>query len=285
MNNTNTKKRILKYTFRTLRVLLIALVIYLIMLFFAQKAIIYPGAFFDNPNLSENTVLQLEPINLKSTDNNPVLLYKLAGKKENNKALLIFHGNADSATNIMNRLYNPYVLHNGYDIYGIEYRGFQGMPGLPSEETLLEDSKTVLNYIKEQKKYETLVYYGHSLGTGIAVNLAGYYIPDGLVLEAPFSSLKDMASSLYPFIPRMLINLMVVESYDSFKTLQTIEVPNLLILNAKDDHVIPYKQGQSLYDIAISPNKIFKSYDKGGHSDIYLFNDTSTLRDFLLKIN
>ncbi len=281
MNKQNAFK-ILK---RTLKVFTIAITIYLIMLFFGQNAIIYPGAYFENEKISKNTVLQLKKIDLKSVDGNPIVLYKLASKENNKKALIIFHGNADTATNIINRLYNPYVLYYGYDIYAMEYRGFDGVEGKPSEDKILQDSKEALNYINTQSNYDTIVYYGHSLGCAVAVNLAEEQIPDGLVLEAPFSSLVDMANAWYPLIPKPLLELMVVEDYNSLQALKTIEIPNLLILNAKDDRVIPFEQGKELFEAANSPNKSFKCYDRGGHSDIFLMNDISDLRDFLLKLN
>ncbi len=282
--NITIKQKFVKYSKRFLKVIAIATGVYLLMLFLGQKAIIYPGAYFDNPRLPENSVLQLKKIELAADDGNPIVLYKLASQENNKKALLIFHGNADTAPNIINRLYNPYVLYYGYDIYALEYRGFNGVQGSPSEEKILADSKIAVNFINKEQEYDILVYYGHSLGTGIAVNLVKEAVPDALILEAPFSSLKDMASSLYPFIPKTLVNVMVKENYNSLETLKSIEIPNLLILNAQDDHVIPYTQGKTLYENAKSPNKIFKNYPKGGHSDIFLVNNISDLRDFLLNL-
>ncbi len=279
-------KKLYKYIKRFIKVLIVALILYLLMLYIGQKTVIYPGAYFENEKIPKNSVLQLETIELQnSVDSNPIRLYKLAMREDNQKALIIFHGNADTAPNIINRLYNPYILYYGYDIYAMEYRGFDGVLGSPSEMDILSDSKDVLNYIKGNREYKTIVYYGHSLGTGIAANLVKEKVPDALVLEAPFSSLKDMASSLYPFIPKMLIDLMVRENYDSKSILESTEIPNLLILNAKNDQVIPYQQGELLYKIANSPNKVFKNYDTGEHSNIYLRNDIGDLRDFLLNLN
>ncbi len=278
------KKEVLRLLKRTVRVFGTAIIVYLLMLFFAQKAIIYPGAYFSNSKLPKGSVLQLQQIDLVGLDNNPIKLYKLASPQENTKALLVFHGNADTAENMINRLYNPYVLYFGYDIYAMEYRGFTDVEGTPSEENILSDSKIVMDYI-DKGNYKTTVYYGHSLGTGVAVNLARENTPDALILEAPFSSLKDMAHAMYPFIPRVLVDLMVQEKYDSLETLKNIEIKNILILNAKDDEVIPYEQGKKLYEAANSPGKLFVNYDRGGHNDIFLVNNIGDVQNFLLQLN
>ena len=257
---------------------------FLLFLFLMQRALIYPGAYNNKIDLSKNNLLRLEKIELSAPDDTPIMLYRLGMDRENPKALLLFHGNADTAVNIINRLYNPYVLYHGYDIYAMEYRGFDGSSATPSEDGILMDSKVVLEYLKSLERYGTIVYYGHSLGTAVAINLAKEAVPSALVLEAPFSSLAETAHHYYPLLPVPLIKLLLHDRYDSMQQLQELEIPNVMILHARDDQVVPFEQGASLFAQISSPNKIFADYDMGGHSDIFFINDYKRLRDFLLSV-
>src|SRR3546814_6308969 len=93
------------------------------------------------------------------------------------------------------------------DLLAAGYRGYSGNPGKPSEPGLTADARSLLDWAAaEGYGRERLVYYGESLGTAVAVKIASERPPSALVLEAPPSSIADVAQAHYWYLPvRLLI--------------------------------------------------------------------------------
>src|SRR3546814_2716191 len=84
------------------------------------------------------------------------------------------------------------------DLLAAGYRGYSGNPGKPSEPGLTADARSLLDWAAaEGYGRERLVYYGESLGTAVAVKIASERPPSALVLEAPPSSIADVAQAHY----------------------------------------------------------------------------------------
>ncbi len=118
--------------------------------------------------------------------------------------VLHLHGNAG---NIGHRAYRlgPFKLL-GWGVLLLEYRGYGGNPGQPSEAGLLIDAHAGLAALREMGfSLPEIVVWGESLGTGPAVQLAVEHPVAAVVLVAPFTSITDMARSRYPFVPGELV--------------------------------------------------------------------------------
>jgi hypothetical protein len=175
---------------------------------------------------------------------------------------VFFHGNGDSLYGDVG-VPEPYIAA-GYGFLIAEYRGHSGLPGKPTEQGLYSDGRAYLYVLMAQGvKSEKIILMGHSLGTGVAVQLAGEFEVGGLILLAPYLSMVKMAQMQYPFLP---VSLIALDRFDNEKKIGTVHVP-VLIVNGTADELIPPAQGKRLYELANEP-KEFHSMPGRGHNDV-----------------
>jgi hypothetical protein len=178
--------------------------------------------------------------------------------------LLWFHGNAG---NIGDRLEILMLLHRRFRLHILlfDYRGYGQSEGKPSEEGLYRDARAALAHLRRHSRVQPdrIVYFGQSLGGAVAVELATRESPTGLILEAPFASVRAMGKTVLPFLP---ISLLVGDQFNSLERIAHVRAP-LLILHGDRDEVVPFAQGQDLYRAANQP-KTFLRIPGAGHNDL-----------------
>jgi fermentation-respiration switch protein FrsA (DUF1100 family) len=181
------------------------------------------------------------------------------------ETLVWFHGNAG---NISHRLHNMRQLYDlvGVNVLIFDYRGYGQSEGEPSEAGLYTDAQAALEYIRARGDVDLgrLIYFGRSLGSAVAVELARTRPPYGLVLETPFTSVREMSSRLLPG-PLAII---VPSMFDNLAKIPELRCPKLFIHGDRDE-IVPYEQGRRLYDAAVPP-KAFFTIRGAGHNDTYL---------------
>ena len=165
-----------------------------------------------------------------------------------------FHGNGG---NIGHRLEDLTLLHThlGVSIFLFDYRGYGRSEGRASEQGTYRDATGALDYVlsREDVDPEKIVYFGRSLGSAVAVWLATQRSPYGLILESPFTSVRDMASVAFPRIP---LRLLIPNKYDSLGRIGKLSCP-ILIFHGDRDDVVPISQGRKLYDAANEPRRFY----------------------------
>jgi len=121
--------------------------------------------------------------------------------KPGKPTIVYFHGNAGHLGGRMFKA-DSYVP-NGYGFVLVGYRGYSGNPGQPSESGFYEDGRAVVKtLLKEGVRIEDIVFYGESIGSGTATQMATEYpAARALVLESPFTSTVDVARRIYGFLP------------------------------------------------------------------------------------
>lgn len=183
--------------------------------------------------------------------------------------IVFFHGNADNlAADVP--VAAPY-LHAGYGFVLAEYRGYSGMAGTPSESALYRDAGALLRRLAaDGVDAGHMVLFGHSLGTGVAVEMAAEFHPRGLMLLAPYLSLPKVGQPELPFLP---VSLLALDRFDNEKKIASVHVP-VLIANGAADEVIPPLHGKRLAGLANEP-KEFDSIAGCGHNDA--FDEFATL--------
>jgi len=190
--------------------------------------------------------------------------------------LVWFHGNAG---NISHRVDNIKELHRLLDrrllptIFIFDYRGYGQSAGSHSdlsEEATYRDAEGALAYLRGRHDLAStgLVYFGRSLGAAIAVEAARRHPPAGLILETPFTSIKDMARVTLPLLP---VGALLRTRYDSLSKIREVRVP-LLVLHGDRDDVVPYEQGRRLFEAANQP-KMFYTIRGAHHNDTYIVGD------------
>lgn len=176
---------------------------------------------------------------------NQVLLLESQGERLNiivlnpdqPKAIVYFGGNAEPV--IFNE--QPFTEHfTDHTVYLVNYRGYGGSSGSPSEEGLFADALALYDLIQE--KHGSIVAIGRSLGTGVASYLAAKRELDALILITPYDSVKNVAQARFPIYP---VSLMLRDHFDSLGRVKSIDEPTLVIM-AELDQVIPNAHSQNL---------------------------------------
>jgi hypothetical protein len=190
------------------------------------------------------------------------------------ETLLWFHGNAG---NISHRLDNLRLLHEqvGTAIFLFDYRGYGRSDGQPSERGLYEDARAAVRHLltRHGVSGEDLIYFGRSLGSAVAIDLATEVRPRGLILETPFVSIRALARTL--FGPLAVV---APSSFDNLSKIPKLSCPKLFI-HGDSDSIVPYVQGRQLFEAA-PPPKAFYTIRGGDHNDTYVVGGPNYFRRF-----
>ena len=180
--------------------------------------------------------------------------------------VLVCHGNAG---NISHRLDRALLMHAKLktDVFLFDYRGYGLSEGTPDEQGTYRDARAALRYLITERGIDraNLIVFGESLGAAVALQLALEEPVSALVLEAPFTSIGDMARSVPPFLP---LGRLLRTRYDNLAKVSGLRVP-LLVLHGDRDTTVPFAQGQRLFDAAPEPKRFF-AIPGASHNDTYL---------------
>jgi fermentation-respiration switch protein FrsA (DUF1100 family) len=180
--------------------------------------------------------------------------------------ILFASGNAG---NISHRLDRARLLQARLrtDVLLFDYRGYGRSAGRPDEEGTYRDARAAWRYLAEErgKPAERLVLFGESLGAAVALDLATSRPCRALILESPFTSIRDMAAAVFPFLP---VGPLLHTRYDNLAKIRSLRVP-LLVLHGEADEVVPFAQGRRLFDAAPEPKRFFP-IPLAGHNDTYV---------------
>ena len=195
--------------------------------------------------------------------------------------ILYFHGNAGSLANRAPRVER--FMAQGWGVYMMTYRGYGGGTGSPTETANVADARLAYGaLLLEGVEPASIILYGESLGSGIAVRIATERPVGGVVLDAPYTSIVDVAAQAYPFLP---VRLLLADRYESTKYIAQVRAP-LLILHGERDPVIPVAMGRELFRLANEPKRL-AIFPDGGHSDLYLNGNSAleAMRDWIRGLN
>ena len=246
-----------------LRIAVAVYVLCLLLLFVFQRSLLYYpshtyvslGEARANKSLSEFPVRTADGIDLEAW-------YSPATSKS--YTFVFFHGNGDSLFGD-SEVGDPYIAA-GYGFLIAEYRGYSGLSGKPTEAGLYADARGYIHGLESHGvKSEDIILFGHSLGTGVATQIAEEFHVGGLILLAPYLSIPKMAQVQYPIFPA---EYMVLDRFENFRKMKNVHVP-LLIVNGTLDEVIPPSQGKQLFDIANEPRQ-FNSLPGHHHNDLFM---------------
>ena len=190
--------------------------------------------------------------------------------------MLFFMGDTGSLSDRASE-FAPY-FKQGYGFLLLGYRGFGGNPGTPSEKALYKDARAGVAWLAANGyPLDRIVFYGHSLGTGIAVEMAVEYPKAyAVVLEAPYTTLPDTVTMSSPLLQS---NWFMKDRYDNIAKIGKIRIP-LLIIQGTQDEVIPWAQGKALYKAAKGPKEAHFVPD-AGHMNLYDFGEADLVMKFL----
>lgn len=147
----------------------------------------------------------------------------------------------------------------------VAYRGFSGNAGEPSEQGLYKDARAALDWLARRGVEDSsIVLYGVSLGSGVATRMAAERRVGALVLEAPYTSIADVAALRFPGMP---VDWLLRDRFDSRSRIAAVTEPKL-VMHGDKDTVIPQALGRALFAAASPPKQGF--WPTGvGHNDLF----------------
>ena len=179
--------------------------------------------------------------------------------------LLICHGNFENVGYAQRPEFYATMRDLGLNLLAFDYRGFGESTGAPEEQGLYDDASASYDYLVNTRHVSPrrLVIYGHSLGSGVAIELASRMPAAGLVVEGAYTSIADRGQELYPYLP---VKLVASQRFPSLDRIAAIGMPKLF-LHSPEDAVIPYAHGRKLFDAAKEPKKFVDV--RGGHENAF----------------
>ncbi len=185
-----------------------------------------------------------------------------APAREGMPTIIYLHGNGGHLG------YRAGVYHGfaeeGFGVIALSWRGYGTSTGSPTEEGLYQDARAAIAFAeKHGLALKQLIYYGESLGTGVAVQMAMETKPGAVVLYAPYTSIVQRAAEIYFFLPARWL---VKDRFDSLGKIHNVEAP-LLILHGEPDTIVPVTHGKKMLEAANEPKKgVF--FPDLGHNDL-----------------
>lgn len=139
----------------------------------------------------------------------------------------------------------------GYGVLAFSYRGYPGSTGTPSETGIIKDAEATYNWLRKRHPADEIILHGLSLGTGVAVALAGKVRVRAVILEAPYTAIVDVAAERYPLVP---VHWLMWDQFLSREQIGKVAAP-VLIVHGTRDTVIPFEHAKRLFERASQPKK------------------------------
>ncbi len=254
------EKNHLKMIKKTIIILVVLYVIILLGFYFFQNFIIFqPKKTAQNYQyiFSKN----FEEVNLKVDDN--TTLNAIHFKVESPKGVILyFHGNRGNLER-WGVIASSLTKYN-YDVFVMDYRSYGKSTGKRTEDLMYDDAQFCYDYLKQTYSESNIVVYGRSLGGTFATYVASKNTPKQLILEATFSSLKDVIISKLPILPFSKI-LKFKFNTDQFISEVKCQV---LIFHGRKDRLVSLKLAKKLVSHSNKDRTQFIEIDNATHHNI-----------------
>jgi fermentation-respiration switch protein FrsA (DUF1100 family) len=245
----------------------------LAVLFFVQRSFLFPIPQTARTAPGAASFPEAEEHVLTTADEEKVIVWHVPAKP-GHPVVLYFHGNGDFLAGFFGRFRD--IVADGTGIVALSYRGYAGSSGKPNEQGLLRDAAAAYAFTSARYGADRIVVWGFSLGTGVAVALAAEQPVGRLILEAPYTSIVDVAAAAFWIFP---VRLVMLDQFRSDQRIERVKVP-LLIMHGALDPTIPIGFGERLFALAHEP-KQFVRFPEGGHNDLDSFGAIRTARLFI----
>jgi hypothetical protein len=242
------------------------------MLYFSQRSMMYfPETIHTSP--AQAGLPEAEEISLTAADGVRLVGWHVP-PRDGQPVILYFHGNGGALRYRVERFRK--LIGEGLGLVAVEYRGYAGSQGSPSEAGLFADAEAAYAFAAGRYRPEQIVLWGESLGTGVAVYLAAEKPVGRVILEAPFTSAAAVAAGRYWFMP---VRLLMKDQFRSDERIAKVAAP-VLILHGVNDRVVPYAMGETMFDLAQGKKHIAR-FLEGGHEDLDQYGALHAVGRFL----
>lgn len=227
-----------------------------------QRFLYYPTAWQEG-EWAAVSGLPIQDVQFRSADG--VKLHGWLVEAPGSPGIVLWcHGNA---ANVINRLDQLARWHaGGISILIFDYRGYGRSQGRPSEPGLYRDAVAAYELVRERGwPPERIVLYGQSLGAAVAIELATQRPVAGVILEAPFPSVRAVVKLYYGALP---LHWLLCARYDLVSRLARVQAP-LLVAHGDSDRIISFRLGREVFDAARQPKEFYRVHG-ADHNDVYL---------------
>jgi pimeloyl-ACP methyl ester carboxylesterase len=217
----------------------------LLMLWHFQERIL-----FQPPMVVDASPVSARQVHYRASDGTALFAFVVGECTPTSTVVLAFHGNAE-----VSRWLVPWASKLAREssacVVLAEYRGYDGLSGSPSYASSSHDARAALDFIVDSLKgsTENIILYGHSLGTAIAAELGTTFHPRALVLQAPFSSAKEMAARMIVPGLRTLFRIISRIHFDTVARVREIAAPTWVV-HGDRDFVVPVRMGREVFAAA-----------------------------------
>ena len=179
--------------------------------------------------------------------------------------MLICHGNLGNIGFGQRPEFYSFMRDTGVNLFAFDYRGYGDSTGSPDELGLYADAQASYDYLTKTMHIapDHIVIFGHSLGSGVAIELASKVPAAGLIIEGAYTSVAQRGQEIYPYLP---INLVSTQRFASIDRIGSVTTPKLF-LHSPEDRIIPFAHGQKLFAAAQGIKRFVDV--KGGHQNAY----------------
>ena len=246
---------------------------FVVLLYFTQRSILFPIPETRRTSPAAAGLAQAEERPLQTSDGEQIIAWHVA-PRPGRPVVIFFHGNGDILA--WRVPWFREMTAGGAGLIAASFRGYAGSSGSPTEAGLLLDAEAAYAFANQHYSPERIVVWGFSLGTGPAVALAANRRIGKLILEAPYSSIADVAAAAFPFVPARWF---IRDQFHSDQRIVRVTAP-VLIMHGERDRTIPIRFGERLYELAGQPKQMVR-FPEGGHDDLDKFGAMDVARAFL----
>ena len=206
-------------------------------------------------------------MSFKAADSTPLSAWLIPAARATPEApwVLISHGNYGNIGYGGRPQFYAWFRDLGVNLFAYDYRGFGASEGSPSEAGVYADAAAAYRYLTDSLHVppSRIVLFGHSLGTGVTIELARHVSAAGLIVEDAYTSVVDRGQEVFPVLP---IRLIARSRFASIDKVGALRLPKLF-LHARNDRTIPIEHGRKLFAAAAGPKEFVEL--NGGHADAY----------------
>jgi hypothetical protein len=183
--------------------------------------------------------------------------------------ILFFHGNGEIVDDYDDL--GPIYNQMGINLLAVDYRGYGQSTGSPSSSAMVEDSHKIYDFVAtwliENEHTGPLILMGRSLGSASVLELAAHYQDRiaGLILESAFAYTMPLFRLIG--IDPDALGYKESDGFENLEKIKTFYKPTLVI-HAEYDHIIPFSDGQALYDASPAADKRLLKIPHANHNDI-----------------
>ena len=187
------------------RTFLVGLTLYLLtaaVLFAAQRKLVFiPPETYLTPRAVGVDMTEIE---IERDSGDFVTAWYAPPANPDGKVVMVFHGNGSAVYS--NHDIFADLIEAGYGVMSVGYPGYPGSTGKPSQDAIIDAAIQQYSYVREQgHEDENIIFYGTSIGSGVAAQLAAIHPPALLIVDAPFNSIVEMSRKKVPWLPVSLL--------------------------------------------------------------------------------